>query len=406
MQQFSNKVAHFSIEKCLSSNAFCFKYVFFIKWPCAQIPRSRNGQQKFLDRDMSEVITTVVPQAADEPLPEVKFKFPSRSKYSLPADAVLRSVREDDLIITDRIIISGELWRVGSLVRHKDIVSAIVLIKLHKPTNKVEFAVAKELGQVSAWNIPLSALSVPRLDEAKTEETLRSLVDQNTAVLVDTHLKDLAVRKHRAPETKSPRSDPSLGKRTPKKIDRFSPALPQAPRPPTAKQPKQIDEDMALPPTGSTVEVTGGTHKGKTGIVQSYSAKFVSLRGIDDPHELLKCGQNHISSALITPLKERSQDSLRQHATQVAHSESRSRSNSPKLRGHRSRPRVVERRSHHSHRRSASPSSSAESSCSSDSSSPEEFVVVKKRRHRRSHSRGDRSHSRRSHSRGHTHCRH
>jgi len=294
----------------------------------------------------------------------------------------------DDLCITDRILVRGELWKVGNLVRHKDVVAAIVLIKLHVTTLKVEFAIAKELGQVCQWDCALSTLSVPRLEEAKAQELLRTLVDLNTAALVDGHIADLAKRKPRAKEAAKPPilpSDPAVPKRVRKPVARFCPPLPAEPVAPPALSDDGLDQDT--PPIGSIVLVTGGVHQGKSGVVQSSSANFVSL--LTNENVLMKCGINNVSLARVTP-----QNVARMaRSPQAGRKPSWSRSQSPQRHVRDRIPRVVaavterssrQSRRHSRHSRSRSPSPSPSSQSSSSSESPQYVLVQLSSTHRHS----------------------
>jgi len=102
-----------SIEKCWRIFALFFWHpgqsVFSHK------PLENFGYYNFsIEEMLDELISPdAVPAKANGPA--TKFEFPTRSEYSLPADAVLPQVRNDR--ITDRILIRGELWKVGNLVR-------------------------------------------------------------------------------------------------------------------------------------------------------------------------------------------------------------------------------------------------------------------------------------------------
>ena len=52
------------------------------------------------------------------------FKFPSHSKFALPADAKLTELR-GDLFTTDKIVVSKESWHVGHIVRFREQLAVI-----------------------------------------------------------------------------------------------------------------------------------------------------------------------------------------------------------------------------------------------------------------------------------------
>ena len=131
-----------------------------------------------------------VPTPGEELPARQLFVFPPKSKYLLPPEAKLVSVR-DDLLTTNQIECKGEKWSVGHIVRFKESHAAIVATKIHTHTNRVRFVLSTCKGQPLSTEVSITAMTIPRLNELEAAVKLQELVGDETMTALEAHLEAL-----------------------------------------------------------------------------------------------------------------------------------------------------------------------------------------------------------------------
>ena len=151
---------------------------------------------------------------------ENKFAFKKHSKYLLPVDAKIQVLRQEDLIVTDQLVCSGVLYKVGAIVRYRGRDGAILCIKIHVRTAKVEFCIATARGTKPDFHAVVRDFS---LNQQTTPDaaahSLLDIVDEVTEADLKAHLHDLENRKTRVehghphlspPQASEPASAPAM----------------------------------------------------------------------------------------------------------------------------------------------------------------------------------------------------